>query len=145
MKGTPEVIASLNELLVEYHTSMVQFVTFSIFCSLSGYEKIEKKFDYIFREDEESMVELIKRISFLGGICIIDKLNELQEAESVEEMIVAGINLKLGSIASLTAGIEVAITFKDFSTRNMLEKMLVEEDHHLATLEATMIQFSEKG
>jgi bacterioferritin len=145
MKGTPEVIAVLNELLVEYHTSLVQFIQYSISCSLYGYKDSEKKFDHMFRKDEECLVKLIKRISFLGGISTVGKVNEFDPIETVEDMLNNAVSLKLSLIGTLTNGIEVAMSFKDYGTRSLLERMLVEEDENLSTIEAALIQFSERG
>ena len=60
-------------------------------------------------------------------------------------MILVGNAFVLEGIAYLSSCVEISAQFKDFGTRNLVENMLVEEEKHLAHIEAKMIQFSERG
>lgn len=144
MKGSQEVITSLNECFVELHTSMMKFIQFSTNCSLWGYDEIEKFFGHMCKEDKESMIKVIERISYLGGNSSFN-INEIIIVETIEEMLLDSINNKNTLIASIIDLVEISVKSKDYGTRHLAEKMLVEEEKHLAVIEAKLIQFSERG
>jgi bacterioferritin len=140
MKGIPEVIASLNELLVEHHSYFVITSLNAGICKKLGFEETGKHFVYLNKESLESCVKLIDRILFLDGTPTFEKVNEIVIPESIEEMLVSDKDFKMKSIASLSNAIDISAQFKDHGTRCLIEKMLVEEDEHLAKIEAEIIQ-----
>lgn len=146
MKGTPEVITVLNEVLMERHAYFIQLLVCSVMCGKWGYCEQAELFDFLSEEDFEVFSKLIARISFLDGMSIADKLQEFKEdVTTVDEMLLFAKNSRLLNIFSLSRVIEVCTNFKDYGTRNLIEKMLVEEDEHLAKVEAAIIQFGERG
>lgn len=146
MKGSPEVIDVLNNQLIERHSFFVQIFLFSVMCKKRGYNDIEDLFEFLSKEDFEVFSKITKRISFLDGSAFVDKLQESwTDITTVEEMLAVVLDSRLKNIAGLSEAIEVCVKFKDYASRNLMEKLLVEEDKHLAKVEAAMIQFSERG
>jgi len=145
MKGSPEVIVALNECLRHFHTAFVVFGTNLSVAKKYGYEETSKTFKSFYKENMETCEKLINRIVFLDGNPFFDGVSNIIEvSETVEEMLSVGNELMLKGIANLSSCIEISTQFKDFGTRNLVENMLVEEEKHLAHIEAKMIQLSER-
>jgi len=145
MKGSPEVIAALNECLNEIRLSYIVFAICSARCLKCGYENIGCLLKNIFKKDLETNERLANRILYLDGLIVFKQL-EFEDCEfSVDEMMNLSINQKNKLISSIIEGIELCNKFKDFGSRILLDDVLVEEEKHLAHIEAKMIQFSERG
>ena len=146
MKGSPEVIAALNECLRYFHTSFVTIGINTAFCKKWGYGDVCELLNKLYKRDVENCEILIDRIIFLDGLPSFEKLNELPPvSETVEEMFIVAKNMSMLHVAYLSSCVDISAQFKDFGTRNLVENMLVEEEKHLVHIEAKMIQFSERG
>ena len=146
MKGSPEVIEALNECLRHFHTSFVTIGINKAFCKKWGYGDLCEFLNKLYKRDVENCEILIDRIIFLDGLPSFEKLNELPPvSETVEEMFIVAKNMSMLHVAYLSSCVDISAQFKDFGTRNLVENMLVEEEKHLAHIEAKMIQFSERG
>jgi bacterioferritin len=112
---------------------------------LWGYINIGNFFAKIVREDINSLFKLTKRILFLGG-SFDEVISEVSEfGDTVEEMLPEVKEYVLRNIATLTDAIETCEKFKDYTSRYLLEKLLLEEDERLSEIESLMIQFMERG
>ena len=146
MKGSPEVITVLNEILVERHTFFAQLLLCSITCKKWGYDEQEDLFEFFSKEDFKILKKLASRISFLDGIPFVDKMKESQtDITTVDEMLLFAQDTRLVNIASLSNAIEICTNFKDYGTRRLMEHFLLKEDKRLAKIEAAIIQFGERG
>lgn len=145
MKGHPEVIASLNERLEEYHASLLQNISHSALCKKLGFGKLKEYFDHLVKEDRVVLFKLIERILFLDGSPDIIGVAGIAISPTSHETLLFTSNAKIGIIAGLGSSLDIANKFKDHGTRRLLEDLLVEEEKHLASVEAKMNKFTEKG
>lgn len=144
MKGNPEVIAVLNSLLTDHHTSYVEFTTRAALCDKWGYKDLEEFFEKLAKEDLESIKKLMERIVFLDGVSTLANINEVVVGDDVYEMLTLSASSKTLLIASYSDGVDKSMSFKDYGTRHMLEKKIVKEDEYLADIEAKITQL-ERG
>ena len=145
MKGRPEVISSLNEILSDYHASLLQNISHSVLCNKWGFTKLKEYFKYLAKEDNEVIFKLIGRILFLDGTPDIITVPEIKISETAHETLLFVSNHKIELIAGLASSLDIANKFKDHGTRKLLEDFLVKEEKHLFSVEAKMNQFTEKG
>ena len=145
MKGNPEVITALNDQLVGYHTTMIQLTTHFCMCRKWGYGELADYFKHLAHESSEAIDKIMQRVLFLDGIALLEKLNEVLIGETTEDTLELTSLNTLNLIAGCSEGIEVCLQYKDYGTRHLFEKLLVEEDEHLATLEAKMTQITQRG
>ena len=145
MKGNPEVITALNDRLVEYHTTMVQLTTHSCMCRKWGYKELAGYFKHLAHETSESIDKIMQRVLFLDGITLLEKVNGPLIGENMEDTLELTSLNTLGLVAGCSEGIEVSLQYKDYGTRHLFEKLLVEEDEHLASIEAKMTQITQRG
>jgi bacterioferritin len=140
MKGNPEVINALSNCLLEKHSSLLRINRYETQCLLWGYVNIGNFFAKIVRDDINGLFKLTKRILFLGGNFDEVAGERPEFGDTVEEMLPEVKEYILRNIATLTDSIEICEKNKDYTSRYLLEKLLVEEDERLSEIESLMIQ-----
>ena len=145
MKGRPEVIASLNERLSDYHASLMQNVAHSAVCAKFGYSALKDYFDCLSKEDYVVIFKLNERITFLDGVPDVNTISEMVISETSHETLLFASEHINKVVGGLSSSLDVSDNFKDRGTRRLLEDILVEEEKRLFSVEAKMNQFTERG
>ena len=138
MKGDPKVIEALSDVLTAELTAINQYFLHARMCMDWGFTKIGK---FVHDESIEEMKhaqELIDRILFLEGHPNLQKLGKLHIGENVEEQLKSDLKLEYDAVARLRDAIEVCTEVKDFTTRDLFEKILIDEEKHVDWIEAQM-------
>lgn len=138
MKGDPEVIAVLNEVLTGELTAINQYFLHARMCKNWGYEKIAEK---IWKESIDEMKhaqEITDRVLFLEGVPNLQKLDHLNIGESVPEQLKFDLALEALAHARLKKGIEVCYGKKDHVTRELFERILKDEEAHTDWIETQL-------
>lgn len=144
MKGTPEVITKLNELLAAEHAAYIQYITHARICENFGYKNLVEYLTGRANQEKEHAEELLDRILYLEG-SPTTIVSEVNVANIVIEMFPIDKEAELKAIADYISGIELAVANKDFGTRKLLEHILEEEEKHLNDIEANMSQITQSG
>ena len=135
VKGDPQVIEFLNEALKNELTAINQYWLHYRMLDHWGVYKLAKF------EREESIEEmkhadrLAERILFLDGLPNFQLLGRLRIGESVEEVLKADLALEEDAIPQLRDGIAYAESVRDFVTRDLLKRILENEEEHVDYLE----------
>jgi bacterioferritin len=135
MKGNPKLIATLNDLLADELTAINQYMVHSEMAEGWGYEKLHKAFEQRAIQEMKHAESLIGRILFLEGTPTVSKLNKLMIGADVPKMLAGDRGLEMGAIKAYNEAILLAGEVKDFATRQILEKILADEDKHLDEIE----------
>ena len=136
MKGDSKVIQALNEVLVGELTAINQYFLHARMCKNWGYEGIADK---IYKESIEEMKhasDLADRILLLEGLPNFQKLDKLHIGETVDEIITSDLSMELLAIERLKQGIATCYESHDYVSRDLLEKILANEEEHIEWLEA---------
>ena len=145
MKGNPEVIALLNEVLTSELTAINQYFIHSKMCADWGYTKLADK------KREESVEEMkhadmvIERILFLDGVPNMQRLNPVRVGEDAIEQHRLDLALEIDAIGRLNTGIATCLEKLDNNTREMLETILASEEEGIDWLEAQLHLVEEIG
>ncbi len=145
MKGDSEILKILNEILEGELTAINQYFLHSRICADWGYKKLG---DYLYHESIEEMKHaqtLIDRILFLEGLPNLQKLGALNIGETVPEQLQADLDLEFVAIPRLKKAIALCVQKSDFATREMLEKILVNEEEHVDWIESQQKMISDMG
>jgi bacterioferritin len=135
MKGNVQLIATLNSLLSDELTAVSQYMVHSEMCANWGYEKLHKHFEKRAIDEMKHAESLIGRILFLEGRPTVSKLNKMAIGPEIPKMLANDLASEMGAIKSYNAGIELAGKVADFATRELLEKILKDEDGHVDGIE----------
>lgn len=73
---------------------------------------------------------LIERILFLGGLPNVQRLNQVLVGESVEEVLRADLKLEEKALSDLREGIAYCEQVRDYVSRDLLLRILANEEEH---------------
>ncbi len=138
MKGDPEVIELLNDLLSAELTAINQYFVHAKMCGNWGYPRLAKK------KREESIEEMrhadtvIERILFLDGTPNMQRLYPVRVGEDPIEQHELDLAVEVEARARLNKGIALCVAKGDHGTRELLAAILKEEEESIDWLEAQL-------
>jgi bacterioferritin len=130
MKGNSEVVQHLNQLLANEQSAFNQYMLHSQLLKNWGIEKLAKA------EREEALEEvghaeqLIDRILYLEGTPKVEGGQPAQLSADLRELLKRNLELEVSGIADLRDGIAVAQRTGDAVSRELMVKILADEEHH---------------
>lgn len=145
MRGDPEVVDALNEILTSELTAINQYFIHYRMLENWGYKRLAKK------KREESIEEMkhadrvIERILYLGGVPNMQRLSPVRVGEEPIEMHKLDLTLELEAVARLNRAIALCLSKNDGGTRDLVEKILSEEEDAIDWLEAQLHQLGDMG
>jgi len=143
MKGNPKLIATLNDLLADELTAISQYMVHSEMAEAWGYKKLHEAFEKRAIDEMKHAETLIGRILFLEGTPTVSKYNKMSIGADVPKQLAGDRGLEMGAIKSYNDAIVLAGEVKDFATRQILEKILADEDKHIDQIEEMQDQIQQ--
>jgi bacterioferritin len=86
-------------------------------------------------EEMKHADELIQRILFLDGLPNVQRLNPIAVGETVEQILSADLAIEEKAIDDLRAGIAYCESVRDFVSRDLLSRILENEEEHVDFLD----------
>lgn len=145
MRGDPKVIAELNAALKEELTAINQYFLHAEMCENWKYGKLA---DFIKKQSIDEMKHaeaLIERILFLDGTPSMTELLKINVGQNVKEQIESDYKLEVNAVGMYNASIKIARDQGDNASRELLERLLKDEEAHVDWLEAQLHQIKELG
>ncbi len=145
MKGDPKVISFLNEVLKAELTAINQYFLHSEMCENWGYQRMAK---LVKKESIEEMVhaeKLMERILYLDGTPNMSDYFKINIGATVEAQIKNDLQLEYDAVKRLNDGIKLCLSLNDAGSRELAEKILSDEEHHIDWLEGQLHAISEMG
>lgn len=140
MKGDPKLIKTMNSLLADELTAINQYMVHSEMCDSWGYEKLHETIEKRAIQEMKHAESLIGRILFLEGIPVVSELKKIFIGAEVPKMLEFDRKAEFEAIKAYNAAIKLAGEVGDFATRELLEKILQDEDKHIDEIEELMDQ-----
>jgi bacterioferritin len=145
MQGDAAIIEALNEVLTSELTAINQYFIHHKMCDDWGYEKLSKKKREESIEEMRHAEEVIERILFLDGVPNMQRLSPVRVGENPVEQHEVDLALELDAVRRLNGSIALARDKGDNGTRELLEKILTEEEESVDWLEAQLHMIGEVG
>ena len=143
MQGNSKMIQYLNQVLGNELVAINQYFLHSRMYQNWGLDKLAEK-EYEESVDEMKHAdELAKRILFLEGLPNFQDLGKLSIGENVKEMLASDLNIEQQATDVLRESIVCAESIQDFVSRDLLRKILDDEEEHIDWLE-TQLELIEK-
>ena len=145
MRGDPDVIAALNDVLTAELTAINQYFVHAKMCENWGYQKLAH------HKRDESIGEMkdadrvIDRVLYLEGVPNMQRLNPIRVGEDAVEQHRVDLELEKEAVARLNGAIELARARGDNGTREILEDILKGEEASVNWLEAQLYIVNEIG
>ncbi len=138
MKGDTEVIAVLNDVLCAELTAVNQYFIHAKMCADWGYQELAA-YSRAESIDEMRHAEImIDRILFLEGVPNMQKYMKVNVGQTVPEQFKFDVELEYGATERLNRGIALCVEKGDNTTRQILDEILKEEEHHIDWLETQL-------
>jgi bacterioferritin len=145
MKGNEKLLEALNEVLAEELTAINQYMVHSEMCDNWGYEKLHKAIEKQAIEEMRHAEVLIKRILFLDGSPTVSKLNPMKIGKTPKEIILNDYDAEVHAVKMYNQVIKLAVEVADNGSRDMLVKILKEEEDHVDWAESQRDQIQQMG
>ncbi len=145
MKGNPKLLKALNSLLADELSAINQYIVHAEMCEDWGYDKLHEHFEQRAIQEMKHAEMLIGRILFLEGTPIVNELKYIAIGEKIPAQLQNDQKAELAAIDAYNDAIEIAIEVRDFATKDVLEKILMDEDRHLDEIEELLDQIEHMG
>jgi len=145
MQGDPKVLAYLQETLKAELTAINQYFLHAEMMENWGYERLAK---ITKKESIEEMMhaeKLLHRMLYLDGSPNMSELFTLRIGQTVKEQLENDLALELEAVPRLNKAIAAATAVGDNGSRELFEKILLDEEHHVDYLEAQLYMIKEMG
>jgi bacterioferritin len=145
MRGNDKVIAYLNEALKAELTAINQYFLHAEMMENWGYHRLA---DYTRKESIDEMRHaeaLMERILFLDGMPQMSELFQLRIGQNIKSQLENDLALEMEAVPRLNAAIKTSVEVGDNTSRELFEKILTDEEHHIDWLEAQLYMIKEVG
>lgn len=145
MKGSPDVIKVLNEVLRKELTGINQYFVHSKMCKNWGYEVLAAVHWKESIDEMKHADRLVERILFLEGVPNITAYDKILVGSSVKHQLENDLGLEQAALTVLKPGIKTCLDAHDDASRELLEHIVVDEEHHIDWIETQLHQIKEIG
>lgn len=138
MKGKPEVIELLGEMLKEELGAISQYFVHAEMCENWGYKRLSKFIKKQSIGEMKHAEKLIERILFLEGIPNMAALAKLTIGRNVKQQLENDLALEEGAVASYNANIAKCEKLGDYASADLMKELLQDEEEHVDFLESQL-------
>jgi bacterioferritin len=135
MQGEPQVIEFLNEALTAELTAINQYFAHAKLCENWGWKRLASRYREESIEEMRDAERLIDRILLLEGMPNLQRLGSVRVGETVPEQFEVDKAVEIDAIDRYRRGIQLTLDLGDPGTRELLEDLVVGEEHHLDWIE----------
>jgi bacterioferritin len=145
MKGNDKLIDMLNFLLADELTAINQYMVHSEMCANWGLNKLHASLEKRAIDEMKHAEMLIGRILFLEGTPIVSTLNNIHIGADVAKQVANDRSAEEGAIKAYNDAIKLATEVGDNATKEMLDRILKDEDMHMDKIEELQDQIGLMG
>jgi bacterioferritin len=135
MKGEPKVIEYLNKALRHELTAVNQYWLHYRLLDNWGYLALAKQWRKESIEEMQHADKLIERIIFLDASPNMQTLDSLHIGENVKEVLDSDLAAELSARSLYQEAATHCHNVKDYVSRDLFEKLMADEEHHIDFLE----------
>jgi bacterioferritin len=145
MRGRPEIIDALNEILTAELTAVNQYWLHARMCENWGYERLWKHVREESIDEMKHADKLIERVLYLEGVPNVQRLGKISVGQTVPEQLKLDLDVERAAVARFNQSIELCRSLGDHGSRELLEDMLESEEKHVNWLEAQLTLIAQMG
>jgi bacterioferritin len=138
MKGDPQVIEVLNDVLTSELTAINQYFIHHKMCENWGYLRLSKQKRGESIDEMKHADSVIERILFFDGVPNMQRMNPVRVGEDPIEQHKVDLALEVDAIERLNNAISLCREKADNGTRELLEGILRDEEAGADWLEAQL-------
>jgi len=131
MKGKPEVLKVLQQMLEEELGAINQYFLHNEMCEHWGYEWLSERVKKVSIAEMKHAEELIERMLFLEGSPNVSALPKLNVGKDVKQQLENDLALEHGAVAGYNEAIATCRKAGDNGTADFLKVILKQEEEHV--------------
>ncbi|MXO47226.1 bacterioferritin [Erythrobacter vulgaris] len=145
MKGDSKVIEFLNKALTNELTAINQYWLHYRVLADWGVTKLAEYERHESIDEMKHADVLAERILFLGGLPNFQAIHKLKVGETVDEILKADLAVEMEAIPLLKDAIAHCEEVRDYTTREIFERILESEEEHVDFLETQFDMIERMG
>ncbi|MDH4251280.1 MAG: bacterioferritin [Nitrospira sp.] len=145
MKAKEGVVALLNEVVRAELTAVHQYLLHAALCKNWGYERLHEHYSHLATEEVQHSSGLIDHILYLEGAPDVEHLDSIGYGGTVEALFRADLDFEREDAELLRKGITHCVKAGDFTTRHLLEHMIIDTEEHIDWFETQLRAISQVG
>ncbi|MGA3091211.1 MAG: bacterioferritin [Terriglobales bacterium] len=145
MHGDKQVIEQLNSALSSELTAIVQYMAQSEMCQNWGYSRLSARTKTRAIEEMRHAEGLIERIIFLDGTPNVAVGLKPQLGNNVREQVEVNLKDEQEAVRQYNQAAAICVAAKDDGSRALFERMILDEERHVDSLEAQTHCIEEMG
>ena len=145
MKGDQKVIEFLNKALTNELTAINQYWLHYRVLADWGVTKLAEYERHESIDEMKHADVLAERILFLNGLPNFQAIHKLKVGETVEEILKADLAVEMEAIPLLKDAIAHCETVRDYTSREIFERILESEEEHVDFLETQFDMIERMG
>jgi bacterioferritin len=145
VKGDRKVLAILQEVLKAELTAINQYFLHAEMCENWGYHRLAAHTRKESIEEMRHAEKLLERMLLLDGSPNMSDYFKINIGQNVEQQFKNDLQVEYEAVKRLNAGIAACVDAGDNGSRELLEKLLVDEEEHVDYLEAQIHAIGEMG
>ena len=138
MKGDAKVVEYLNKALRHELTAVNQYWLHYRLLDNWGLKDLAKQWRKESIEEMEHADKLIERIIFFDGFPNLQVLDPLHIGQSVKEILDCDLAAEMSARALYQEASTYCHSAKDYVTRDLFDKLMSDEEHHIDFLETQL-------
>lgn len=145
MKAKEGVLEFLNQVLRAELTAVHQYLLHAALCKNWGYERLHEHYSHLADEEVGHSSGLIDHILYLDGTPDVEHLDTVAQGVDVEALFAADLDFEREDAELLRKAIVHCATAGDFTTRHLLEHMIVDTEEHIDWFETQLQTIKQIG
>jgi bacterioferritin len=145
MKAKEGVVERLNKVLTAELTAVHQYLLHAALCDNWGYERLEHHFKETVNEEVSHASGLIDHILYLDGTPNVERLDRVASGATVADLFKADLKFEQDDVQLLREAIAHCAKVGDFTTRHLLEHMVVDSEEHVDWFETQLEAVKQVG
>ena len=145
MKAKEGVVDLLNQILTVDLTAINQYFIHAEMCRNWGYERLYHKLRDSSITEMKDAQRIIEHILYLEGMPNLQRLGTVRVGENVEEHLRLDLEAERSAVSLFATAIAHCARVEDYTTRNILEEMIRDEEEHVDWLETQLETIGQVG
>lgn len=145
MKAKEGVVEFLNQVLKSELTAVHQYLLHAAMCKNWGYARLHEHFSHLANEEVGHSSGLIDHILYLDGTPDVEHLEQVGVGRTVVDLFKADLGFEREDVELLRKTIAHCAKVGDFTTRHMLEDMIVDSEEHVDWFETQLRTIDQVG
>jgi len=145
VKAKEGVVELLNQILTIDLTAINQYFLHAEMCRHWGYERLYDKLRDSSIAEMKDAQRIIEHILYLEGMPNLQRLGTVRVGENVQEHLQLDLEAERNAVTTFTTAIAHCARVEDYTTRNILEEMVRDEEEHIDWLETQLETIEQVG